>query len=334
MLLRRPRFGPVAGPKGPPLPQTGGVRSLAWVDVAGQTAEQLGMDAVSAKMLREWSVVLQALRIPHRIAAGNNSLLVPGRFADVAAGQLAEYALEPRQGPAPPPRPAVSEGMRATAAAMLLLVLFHAMRDMHAWLPGLGYSDYISWVELGGCWSADVLSGHWFRTVTALTLHGDAAHLAGNAAIGGCFLAILSREVGSGIAWLFALLAGAAGNYANCLYQGWGHHSIGFSTAVFAAAGILGGLRAARGQGAGLRGTVAPVVAALAFLAMLGMGGENPAKVDVSAHVMGLGAGVVLGLAAGLGLNRFGLPGPLANAGAGCTAAMLVVAAWAAALTQ
>ena len=43
--------------------------------------------------------------------------------------------------------------------------------------------------------------GIW-RAVTALTLHSDLAHLAGNAFFGGVFGVLLAQILGGGLAWI------------------------------------------------------------------------------------------------------------------------------------
>jgi rhomboid protease GluP len=91
------------------------------------------------------------------------------------------------------------------------------------------------------------------------------------------------------------LLAGAGGNLANALVHGSAHVSVGASTSVFGAVGMLGGLGLARRgrKKVPRRRAWAPVAAALALLAMLGTGGE---RVDVLAHLFGFLFGAVLGL--------------------------------------
>lgn len=128
-----------------------------------------------------------------------------------------------------------------------------------------------------------------WRTITALTLHLDFAHLASNLFYGFVFVWLLSKETGAGIAWAAIVLAGAAGNFANAIWQGPGHHSIGASTAVFAAIGLLAALRHQwRPPKFSLR-YWAPLGAGLMLMAFLGFGQGN---VDYGAHVLGFAAGV------------------------------------------
>jgi membrane associated rhomboid family serine protease len=150
-------------------------------------------------------------------------------------------------------------------------------------------------------------------------------HLASNVVIGGTFFLILSRLLGSGAAWLLSLGAGALGNYLNSMAQGWGHRSLGASTAVFGAVGVLAGLHALRGQRLSFRKVFLPVAAGLTLLGFLGTAGE---RTDLGAHLFGFLVGLPLGAAAGLFVNRVGLPGVWANRAMALAAGVAVAAAW------
>ena len=80
----------------------------------------------------------------------------------------------------------------------------------------------------------------YWRCITALTLHADAQHFFGNLLFGGLLLGLAARRMGLGLALLLAVLAGTLGNAANALYRPPSHVSLGFSTAVFSLAGIIG----------------------------------------------------------------------------------------------
>ncbi len=84
-----------------------------------------------------------------------------------------------------------------------------------------------------------IREGEWWRAVTALGLHADAVHLAGNMVFGIVFGFLAGELLGWGLAWFGMLLAGALGNALNAFVQAPGHTSIGASTAVFATLGIL-----------------------------------------------------------------------------------------------
>ena len=120
------------------------------------------------------------------------------------------------------------------------------------------------------------------------------------------------------------------GNAANALYRPPSHVSLGFSTAVFSLAGIIGADSALR-EGlthGGWRKVLLPPGAALALLAMLGTGGE---RTDYAAHIFGLAAGTGLGLIAGYILRERGVPRPALQILPGLIALLLPLLAWLAA---
>ena len=79
-----------------------------------------------------------------------------------------------------------------------------------------------------------IRAGEWWRTFTALGLHADPLHLAGNLIYGLIFGFLAGQLLGWGLAWSGLLLAGALGNLLNAFLQAPTHSSIGASTAVFA----------------------------------------------------------------------------------------------------
>ena len=107
------------------------------------------------------------------------------------------------------------------------------------------------------------------------------------------------------------LLAGALGNGMNALWYRTGHLSIGASTAVFGAVGILAATQLTLDKTAGPRPWLeraAPVVGGLALLGMLGASPHS----DLLAHLFGLFAGI-LG-----GARRRALDAPIATELACC----------------
>src|SRR5690606_29038048 len=146
-----------------------------------------------------------------------------------------------------------------------------------------------------------IWGGEWWRAVTALTLHGDWAHLTGNTLGGLLFFGLVFRFLGHGLGWICILLAGTLGNLLNAWgYAGTGHNSIGASTAVFGGLGILIGFRLLRQfrltGWAWPRHLWVPLAAGLILLGFLGAGGE---RTDVLAHGWGFFAGAILGSSVG-----------------------------------
>jgi rhomboid protease GluP len=118
-----------------------------------------------------------------------------------------------------------------------------------------------------------VTSGEWWRTVTALTLHVDLAHLGANLVFGALFGLLAGQALGGGVAWLLIVMAGALGNFANAWLQLPEHISIGASTAVFSALGLIV-VHAVRPDAASREPVRrwSPVVGGVLLLAFLGVG--------------------------------------------------------------
>jgi rhomboid protease GluP len=170
----------------------------------------------------------------------------------------------------------------------LLLLVFFAVTG-----PRVAGAE---WFSAGASDAERVLHGEWWRTITALTLHADSAHVVSNIGIGTLVVGAVMRSEGVGWGAALVLASGAVGNLANAWVHQTLHRSVGFSTAVFGAIGILGGLAyvhnrrrvsLARPAWTALAGT-------LALLALLGV--SEKGNVDVLAHLFGGLAGLGLGL--------------------------------------
>ncbi len=295
---------------------------LFWTDIAPLLRRQPLPPAIApADRERYWLLVLEAKGMP-RATAGRGSgfkLYVPPVAAKAAAHEILAFERERPDAPLPaqPVKP-LSDWVFALVAA---LILWHRMRwSGSPQLPGMP-ADPQQWLALGGLDAYRVkAAGEWWRCVTALTLHADEAHLISNVVTGGLFCLPLCRRVGLGAGFLLTVLGGALGNATTVLFRPPSYLSQGFSTAVFAAVGLLAAVSAchtfrhtlgvaravsARTDRAGLRralkkaafAAALPLGAGLGFLAMLG--GSDAPRVDYLAHVMGLFCGMLLGLAAG-----------------------------------
>jgi rhomboid protease GluP len=139
-----------------------------------------------------------------------------------------------------------------------------------------------------------ILNGEIYRTVTALMLHSSYPHLAGNMVGIAIFGTAVCNITGAGVGWLMILLTGILGNLANAALFRYGHISIGASTSVFGAVGILAAYQLSRKMKiAGQRMKAwLPLAGGLALLGLLG----SSKHTDLTAHLFGFIAGIFLGL--------------------------------------
>jgi rhomboid protease GluP len=270
--------------------------------------------------VEEWAIVLTAVGIPHRVAPVDEgwALVVPDDEVPRARTTLAAYEEENRatdaaRVPAPVPEGPGAAGVGLGVAACLVATFLATGPRA----PGAG------WVGRGVASSEHILAGEWWRTVTALTLHVDVAHVAGNAIAAALLLAVLGARLGAGLALAVMLGAGALGNGLAAVAHGAGHLSVGASTATFGAIGLLAALRVVGAAPAPRRRAWVIVVACLVLLGLLGTG----PGVDVLAHVFGLVAGGAVGIVVGAAVPR----PPVARVQWGLLAATaaVVVVAWA-----
>jgi len=141
--------------------------------------------------------------------------------------------------------------------------------------------------------------GEWWRPFTGLFLHSDIAHLSGNLVSGMLFGTMVSRLIGAARGWTLILFSGTMGNLLTSTLT-WPESfvSIGASTAVFGALGILSGIGFTNLLQARIRlswaKTTAPIVGGIILLGWLG-GGREGGNTDVLGHVSGFIAGLVAG---------------------------------------
>jgi membrane associated rhomboid family serine protease len=259
--------------------------------------------AATAEQANEWALVLSSVGIPSRVlhVPRGFALQVHRDDAGRAEAELRAYLVESAE-----VATAESEKtplVEVTGAAPLnaALTVLLAMLGFYS-VTGPGRSGVI-WFSQGSADAALIRGGEIWRIVTALTLHADLMHLIANLLFGTFFLAAAGRSLGPGVAFALVILAGAGGNFANAMFRSSAHISIGASTAVFGAVGVLTGFVIVRRvqRGGRSRPVMVPLAAGLGLLAMFGTGGE---RVDVFAHLFGLLVGVVVGLGAGLAMPR------------------------------
>jgi membrane associated rhomboid family serine protease len=284
---------------------------------------------LTQKQARLWALVLDSRFIPCCIKSdgGGWQLLVPPEQFESAHRELTLYEEKNRfWPPVLPVARKLIENTLPTISVLILLATFHNLTLIGISIPGSGIIDLN---EIGTADTAKILEGEWWRLVTALTLHADLTHLLGNLMIGGVFIILLCRELGSGLAWGLLLGTGVLGNLLNALLQSPLHRSVGASTAVFGAVGLMAAIGVVRYRHHLQRPWFIPVAAGLALLAILGTEGKHT---DLGAHLFGFGSGTFLGLLTEYLTGKFGRPGRLLNILLAFASAGVVLVAWWAAL--
>ena len=217
-------------------------------------------------------------------------LLVEPAALDAAHRQLASFDRE-RIGWPPPP------------------FVYDAPRNQHAPLSPLLWvlavvSVFWAQQERPGLTDAGLLDarrvlehGQWWRAWTALWLHADIGHLVSNVISGWMVFSAVVVTFGLRTSWGLIGVAAITGNLATvALHSGDNYRSLGASTAIFAALGLLVG-RAVRVISRSehphrWRTLLTPLFAGLIVLGLYGAGGV---EVDVMAHALGFGAGLLFG---------------------------------------
>jgi rhomboid protease GluP len=257
---------------------------------------------------QDWSTVLAAAGITHELRTVDGSFRITVAFADLdaAANALEGFDTEARQEreeqaahvPDEPERPRSLLGLCST---LLLLSFYLVAGPWEAQPPS-------PWFAVGTASADAIMHGQWWRAVTALTLHANLPHLLGNVVAALLFVSAVGRALGPGLGALAIVASAAAANLLTAAVHRTRYHSVGASTATFAALGIVVGIAAWRRWRVlpQRRRAWLPIAAGLGLFAMLGVGqstdslfakigGTEP--IDVFAHLFGLAVGCVFGIA-------------------------------------
>lgn len=299
----------------------------------GQKATARAKLTYSGQLPEQWMLVLEAKKIPYYLLLGKDLLrycprnglsgymplkkkmsraalkgrrasmleqaylFVPSLYACLAEREITAYLREPPLKPKVQPAPLPATNFSPLLAVLLALLLFHALR-FGLW-GGLGLSPE-QWAQAGSLSSQAVAQkGEWYRLLTALTLHADSQHLLGNLIFGGIVLAVLSLRLNAWSAIFLAFVAGVMGNLLAVLLRfNQNYASLGSSTALFGAMGVLCGLAVGTWHTNDWRRLFFPLATGFAWLAFLGTEGE---RVDILAHFTGL----ICGFGLGFGLSFF-----------------------------
>jgi rhomboid protease GluP len=232
-------------------------------------------------------------------AMGIASQIVPDTFgfavyveeisADVARDQLERYESEnsaPTSAAQPTPTPHAFAWL-----APLLYAVTLVSAGFFAGRAAFGFD----WYAAGALSAATSENHEWWRAITALMLHIDHAHLLSNIGFGVLFCFTAARLVGSGVAFASVIICAAMANVLDALLMPRAHVSIGASTIVFAALGLISAYSWRLQFSKRMRWAHrwAPLVIGIAMLGLIGSGGENT---DVLAHLAGFFCGALFGV--------------------------------------
>lgn len=255
-------------------------------DEPGVVYESRNQQSVSDRAL-----VLHSLGIPYQIISGESVslLLVPPEVVERAKFEIWQYEQEnpPKPSARRVPVPTYQDGLGGMVVYVVVLCVV-------AWMAGESAFGR-NWFVAGRIDGELVRQGEWWRAITSLTLHGNIRHLLGNLGFGAAFGFMAGRLLGSGVAWFTIVASATLANLLNTVLLESAHRSIGASTAVFAALGLLAGYVWRAGFMVQNRWAyrIGPIVGGLALLAYTGTGDENT---DIGAHLLGFVCGFVSGI--------------------------------------
>ena len=238
----------------------------------------------------ERALVLKALDIPHVVDRYEDAyvLMVEAAFFARAQQEIKSYAEENRDWRATPVEEPIVRHTAWPGVAGYVLVL---LAVGFAAAESLGGEN---WFQSGRFHAGRVASGEWWRAVTALTLHADVGHLISNLGFGALFGYFAGQLLGAGFAWFGILIAAIFANGLNAFVQPDSHTSVGASTAVFAALGLVSAAAWIRRRKFDHRWAYrsAPLLGGVLLLAYTGFSGE---RTDVGAHLAGFFMGLIAG---------------------------------------
>lgn len=235
--------------------------------------------------IRDESLVLLSQGIPHRIERselGPFQIFVENDKRRQAAFQLRIYHRENPPHKEAPPLP-------LTASLHPIWVL-----AVPVTCTLLQFSGFIKQMEYAGIADADkILHGEWWRTVTAMTLHGDSHHLAGNLVSGYIVLNLLHYRIPLAKLAPFIACGAAIANFAVAFTVKENFKSLGFSSFVFATIGCLAVIefRLMPRESRGMLRRFAPLCGATSLAVFLGLGEHA----DILGHLYGFIIGLFCG---------------------------------------
>ena len=246
----------------------------------------------------EWVAALSASGIPHQLHHDSEGwvLKLAEQHLEAAQLEIAEFEQVNQNWP-PSVRPkslpvGVNDKSWSGLTGSVIILAFFVL---------LGAFDSERAIHLAAAsHSVALVNGEWWRPITALCMHSGFSHVAGNAAFLALFALSICRLIGSGVGWFLILASGIIGNVIVAKLSTHLHVSVGASTSVFGALGILSMMQAVLAYQSELQWHSIfsrlwlPLMAGAGFLGLMGVS-ENA---DLAAHFYGFVIGLLLGLSA------------------------------------
>jgi len=244
-----------------------------------------------------YELVLSAYHLPYIIKRGDSGLeiWVDETIRDRALDLILKYIEEN-------PDFSLSDEKETQAYKKTFSALWVCLILLACHIAANRSDDVEKIVREYGASAFNIMNGEIYRTVTSLMLHSGYPHLASNIAGIAIFGTAVCSITGAGVGWLMILLSGILGNLANAALFRYGHISIGASTAVFGAVGILAAYQLCRKIKIAEQRMKAwlPIAGGLALLAFLGSSKHS----DLTAHLFGFMSGIGIGILYVLFLDR------------------------------
>jgi len=237
-----------------------------------------------------YSLVLSAVHISHRPERGEEGWALWVRDADdeKALDAIQKYMDENHSRPEASPSLAEGEYQRTFTGVWVAmgLLMLHAAIDLA--------DNREFFIRAYGASAFHIMKGELYRSTSALMLHANAMHILANMVGVSIFGSFVCSTMGLGVGWFMILSTGIAGNLINAALQAGGHISVGASTSIFGAIGILSAYQFARkfGRPGERFKTFLPLCGGLALLGILGSGEHS----DLMAHLFGFVSGIAAGL--------------------------------------
>jgi membrane associated rhomboid family serine protease len=253
---------------------------------------------LSADQADTYQLVLSSSGISHRSKKGKHGwdILVNDTEHEKAINTIEQY-LKENQDFHQTDEPLCHEYHKTSTGLLwvsVILLAFHLAITIS--------NDSEVFVRTYGSSAFHILRGELYRSVTSLMIHANVVHLAGNMLGIAIFGTAVCAITGWGVGWFMILATGVLGNLMNAVLYKTGHLSIGASTAVFGAVGILAAhkfFKKFRVPGRRMRAWL-PLGAGLALLSILGSGEHT----DLTAHLFGFMAGLIMGAFYGIFVKR------------------------------